>query len=315
MRRLYPEIHPYRVHRIKVDRLHRIYVEESGNPDGIPVLFLHGGPGSGAKPQHRRYFHPRKYRVIVFDQRGAGRSQPHGEIRRNTTHDLLIDMETIRERLKIGRWLLFGGSWGATLALLYAEQHPRRVLGMILRGLFLARREDLNWFLRDGANRIFPDDWEEFLRQADIGPGRDPLAALVRGMRSRNQKVRQRTALAWARWSGRVVTHTLEEDYLPPRMSRRLLGQVGIEIHYAAHGYFLSQNQILRRAGRLVGIPTCIIHGRRDLTCTLSASWELHKRLPGSELIIVPGAGHLAGEPAMVDALVTASDRMAEALA
>jgi proline iminopeptidase len=316
MRELYPDIDPYAVHRLAVGPPHEIHVEECGNRNGIPVLFLHGGPGSGCNENHRRYFNPEKYRIVISDQRGCNRSTPRGCVEHNSTDRLLADIEAIRTRLGIERWLVFGGSWGATLGLLYAETFPGRVLGLVLRGVFLARQRDLDWFARDGAGRVFPDYWEEFAGAVPPEERNDLVAAYHRRVHGPDPEARRAAALAWSRWAGRVVAWTL-----PPMTGTaeadpdRTLCEVSIETHYAVHRYFLEEDQLLRDSGRIPRVPVRIIHGRRDLTCTLEASWTLSRALPDADLNIVGEGGHLAGEPVMVDALVSATDAFAERLA
>jgi len=314
MHTLYPEIKPFHTHKIKTDSIHQVYVEECGCSDGIAVVFLHGGPGSGCNENHRRYFNPKKYRVIIFDQRGCNRSSPQGCTKKNTTHDLLQDMERIREYLAIDKWMIFGGSWGATLGLLYSELHPEHVLGMILRGTFLARKQDLEWFTKGGASNIFPDYWEKFIGIIPEDERHNLVAAYHKRVFGKDKKTRNRYAKAWSEWAGKTVSYNLTEAQNNKEGINTILNKVSIETHYAVNRYFIKENQILKNSRRLPKVPTMIIHGRRDLTCTLEASWSLHKALSHSELIIVPHAGHLAGEPAMIDALVTATDKMAKLL-
>lgn len=312
MKSLYDPIMPFAVDRLDSGDGHDIYCEQAGNPDGIPVLFLHGGPGSGCNENHRRYFNPAIYRVILFDQRGSNRSAPKGAVNNNTTQLLLRDMESIRKQMGIERWLLFGGSWGSTLALLYAQTHPDRVRAMILRGIFLARSRDLQWFAHDGISRIFPDAWARFLGAMTAEERNDPLAACQRHVLGSDPALRNRYALAWSRWAGEVASYLLPEPAPTEPDVETTVQQARIEMHYALHRYFLAENQILEHAGRIPRVPVRIIHGRRDLTCTLDAAWALHQNLPHAELVIVREGGHLASEPVMVDALVTASDAMAE---
>lgn len=314
MRELYPEINASNSYRLKVDPVHTIYVEEAGNPRGIPVIFLHGGPGSGCNENHRRYFNPKKYRVVLFDQRGCNRSTPVGETKNNSTQDLLQDIERIREHLGIEQWLVFGGSWGATLGLLYAQSHPSRVLGMILRGTFLARQKDLDWFGRKGASMIFPDYWQDFTGIIPDPERSDLISAYHARVHGADREARETAAMAWSKWAGRLVTYLLPgADYTPGDVGKTVR-EVLIETHYAMHRYFIDENRILDNAALLPPVPVRIVHGRRDLTCTLDASWSLHRALHDSELVIVKEGGHLAGEPVMVDALVTATDDMAKRL-
>ncbi len=314
MRALYPEIEPYRSQCLAVSGGHTLHVEECGEPGGLPVVFLHGGPGSGCRAEHRRYFDPRRYRIVLLDQRGAGRSGPAGALDDNTTAALVADLEAVRERLGIGRWILFGGSWGATLALAYAQDHPGRVLGMVLRGTFLATARELDWFFRDGASRLFPEAWEDFVAPIPRPERGDLIEAYARRILEGDLKGRQAAALAWTAWADRVSTHTLDArgDAAPSRDPRRVLHEASIQVHYARNGYFLGPDGVAAHLHRLPQVPTRILHGRCDLTCTPQASWRLHRALPHSVLSILPRTGHLAGEPAMVDALVAATDTLAQ---
>ena len=279
----------------------------------MPVLFLHGGPGSGCNENHRRYFNPDQYRIIIFDQRACNRSKPNGCVENNSTQEILDDIETIRKQLKIEHWILFGGSWGATLALLYAEHYPQHVSGMILRGTFLARQCDFHWFVNAGVNQIFPDYWQEFLTLFDESEKPDLLTALHRRVFSKSRDIQLEAVKAWALWAGRVVTHNLNEEYvLDEEDKEKLISEVKIEMHYAKNRYFIEENQILENISKIPGVPITLIHGRRDLTCLPQSSWAIHQALPDTKLVIVPGAGHLAGEPAMIDALITETDHMVE---
>jgi proline iminopeptidase len=316
MKELYPEFEARHVHHLDCGDGHKVYMEEAGNPQGIPVIFLHGGPGSGCKPSHRQYFDPDKYRIIIFDQRGAGRSEPHGLLKANTTAHLLADMERMREMLEIEQWLLFGGSWGATLALLYAETYPQHVSGMILRGCFLARRRDLDWFTGTGAINVFPDYWHDFCNNFSVDEQSDLVVACHRGVSSTDANTRLATAKAWADWAGRVVTYTLpvEECDTPVEDEERMVRETALEMHYAVNRYFIDENQILANIKSIPEVPVMIVHGRRDMTCPVESSWLLHRAIKQSSLKILRDSGHLSGEPAMIDALVSATDEMAELL-
>ncbi|MEX2523807.1 MAG: prolyl aminopeptidase [Gammaproteobacteria bacterium] len=314
MRTLYPEIEPYNKDAIAVDAVHDVYMEECGNPDGIPVLFLHGGPGSGSNENHRRYFNPDKYRIVLFDQRGCNRSVPRGETRNNTTQDLLADIEVIRERLQIEQWLVFGGSWGSTLGLLYAQAHPGRILGLILRGSFLARQADLDWFVKFGANRVFPDAWEEFIRPIPEDERDNLIEAYHRRVHGGDAEEQLAAARRWATWAGKVVTWTLPVYEPGEEDTAKMIHEVAIETHYAKNRYFVEENHILDNMNRIPEVPVRLIHGRRDILCPLTSSWLLHRALPQSTLNIVREGGHLAGEPPMIDALVSATDAMAAKL-
>lgn len=309
LKTLYPELSAYESRMLDVGGDHMVYFEQSGNPEGLPVLFLHGGPGSGCKEGDRRFFNPDKYRIIIFDQRACHRSTPSGRIKNNTTRLLLDDMESIRKELNIPKWFLFGGSWGATLALLYAEYYPQRVNGMSLRGTFLARQCDFDWFT-DGVVRIFPDYWEEFLSVFSVRQRKNWPRTMLEGMFGNDQDMRLKIARAWGLWSGRVVMHNmaLPQPYAVDSDDIRLINQVMIEAHYAGNKYFLSENYILKNIAAIPDVPITIIHGRYDLTCLPEASWLLHQHLPNSKLIMLPAVGHLSSEPTMVDALVSSTD-------
>ncbi len=315
MARLYPHIHPYASHRLEVDAIHNIYVEESGSPMGIPVLFVHGGPGAGCESYHRRFFDPARYRIILFDQRGCGRSTPHAELKENSTQHLIADMEAIRELLGIERWLLFGGSWGSTLSLAYAQAHPERVAGLILRGIFLCRKREIQWFYQEGASRIFPDYWQDFLAPIPEQERDDLLGAYYRRLTGSDEVARMAAAKAWSLWEGKTASllpdERVIEHFGDPRTAMSL---ARIEAHYFMNDAFLRPNQLLEEAGRLAGIPGVIVQGRYDLICPMESAWELHQAWPGSELVVVPDAGHSAAEQGITRALVEATDRFAEQL-
>lgn len=315
MRELYPLVEPYAVHHLQAGGGHCLYVEECGNPVGIPVVFLHGGPGSGCKAYHRSFFNPAKYRAILFDQRGSGRSTPHGLLENNTTGHLLADLDLIRNYLNIQHWLLFGGSWGATLALLYAQGHPERVSGLVLRGSFLARQKDLDWYVKDGANRIYPERWAELMDVLHSQEVDDLSLAIHAVLNGSDELARRRIAKAWSVWGGQVA---LGEAYVQTEsdahVSGELLQQARLELHYAVNRYFLEEGQILRDCHLISAIPAIIIHGRRDLVCPLEAAFSLHRHLPQAQLRILPDAGHIIGGPDMIDAMVVAADEMAERL-
>ncbi len=309
---LYPEIEPYATHWLEADG-HRIYFEECGNPKGLPVIYLHGGPGSGCQPDHRRLFDPEMYRIILVDQRGAGRSQPAGHLKENTTWKLVDDLEAIRQRLKVPRWIILSGSWGAALALAYAQTYPIRVMGMILRGTFLARQRDLEWFVGDGVRRIYPDYWNDLIHSLPVGGWNDFIQSMYKILTGHNETLQMRVAAAWHKWST-VVTLGVEaaESQADPVA---LLPKTKIELHYAAHQYFLEEDQLLRHCDRIRTLPCIIIHGRRDLVCPVESAYALRRRLPGAELQILEHSGHIAAGEEMIDALVQATERMAERLA
>ncbi len=309
---LYPITEPFAVHRLAVDGGHELYVEECGRPDGLPAVFLHGGPGAGCDPLHRRFFDPGGYRAVLFDQRGCGRSTPHASLEANTTWDLVSDIERIRKYLGIERWLVFGGSWGSTLALAYAETHPERVLGLILRGIFLCRPEEIRWFYQEGASWFFPDYWADFLAPIPEAERSDLVQAYYRRLTNEDESVLMQAAHAWSLWEGRTATllpnPEVEAYFADPK---RALSLARIECHYFVHQAFLADNQLLREAGRLAGIPGIIIQGRYDLICPLRSAWELHQVWQDSELQIIPDAGHSALEPGICRALIAAADRFA----
>lgn len=313
MKRLYSEISPFHVFWLDTGGVHQIYVEQSGNPAGIPVIFLHGGPCSGTKPDHRRFFDPERYHIVLLDQRGCGQSLPFGELDGNATQNLLEDMERVRIQLRIEQWLLFGGSWGGTLALLYAQQYPERVSGMILRGVFLARRADMRWFLLDGVNRIYPQRWQDMLDAVRVSSGDEVLARLCEAVFGSDQARAEYAALHWQLWSGQVALGAAF-DGVGIQVDERAVKQVRMELHYARNHYFIAENQILQNCVLLQDIPTIIIHGQNDLTCPLEAGWRLHQALPRADYRVLPGAGHVAKGEEMIDALVDAADRMAALL-
>jgi proline iminopeptidase len=316
MRTLYPAIEPYVRHTLAVDAPHRIHVQECGNPHGIPVLFVHGGPGSGCAPYHRQYFDPQRYRIILFDQRGCGRSVPHAELEANTTPALLADMERIRDNLGIERWLLFGGSWGSTLSLIYSETFPDRVLGLILRGIFLCRRADIQWFYQDGASKLFPDYWGDFI--APIAPTRrdDMVGAYYELLTGEDEVNRLAAARAWSVWEGRTSTlrsnPALVKQFGNPHFA---LGMARLECHYFVNDCFIEPNQILDQAARLRDIPGVIVQGRYDVVCPMDQAYALHQAWSRSRIEIIEAAGHSAAEPGIIDALVRATDAFAVELA
>ncbi|SEQ07987.1 proline iminopeptidase [Ectothiorhodospira magna] len=313
---LFPDCRPYRIRHLDVDPPHRLHLEECGHPKGLPVVFLHGGPGGGCEPWHRRFFDPDRYRVILFDQRGCGRSTPHACLESNTTWDLVADMERIREHLGIDRWVLFGGSWGSTLALAYAQTHPERVLGMVLRGIFLCRDEDIRWFYQEGAGRLFPDHWADYLAPIPEAERSDLVTAYYQRLTGADEVARMAAAKAWSEWEGRTATLTpnpaVVSHFQDPFTA---LGLARIECHYFHHGAFLEPGQLLRDAGRLRDIPCHIIHGRYDVVCPVDQAWALHQVWPEAELTIIPTAGHAASEPGIAQALVAATQTLADRLA
>lgn len=308
MGKLFPEIQPNQSEYVAVGDGHELYVEECGNPHGLPVLFVHGGPGAGCEPYHRRFFDPEIYRIILFDQRGAGRSRPHAGLEQNTTQHLVADMELLRERLNVQRWVLFGGSWGSTLSLVYAQTHPSRVLALVLRGIFLCRRAEIDWFYQKGANQIFPDYWEDFIAPIPKEERQHLLDAYHKRLVGSDEIARMAAAKAWSMWEGRCATlypnDSVREFFGDPHVA---LSLARIEAHYFKHNSFLAPNQILRDVHRITNIPGVIVHGRYDIVCPLRNALELHRRWVKSELFVVPDAGHAATEPATIATLVRAT--------
>jgi proline iminopeptidase len=310
-RSFYPEIEPYRTGRLRVSDLHEIYFEESGNPQGKPVVFVHGGPGGGTEPKQRRFFDPAAYRIVLFDQRGSGQSTPHAELRENGTWDLVADMERLRAHLGIERWQVFGGSWGSTLGLAYAEAHPERVSELVLRGIFLLRKQEIDWFYQRGADAMFPDAWEDFLAPIPEAERGDLLHAYHRRLTSDDAVVRQAAAKAWSVWEGRtsclyvnqaLVARTADDDFA--------LAFARIECHYFVNeGFFRTDTQLLDDVGKIRHIPTVIVQGRYDVVCPMESAWALHRAFPEADLRIVADAGHSAFEPGNLHELITATDR------
>lgn len=311
MRSLYPPIEPYQTHELNVDDRHTIYIEEVGTLNGIPALFLHGGPGSGCETYHRQFFDPNKYRVVLFDQRGAGRSTPHADLTNNTTQDLVADIEKIRELLGIEQWVVFGGSWGSTLALVYAQTHPERVAGLILRGIFLCRQQEIEWFYQSGADKIFPDYWQDFIAPIPENERGNMVAAYYKQLTSDDELTRTRAAKAWSMWEGRTATIQPKPAVLFHFGDVHVaLSLARIECHYFMHQSFLRDNQILNDVDKLKDIPGIIVQGRYDMICPMQSAWQLHQAWSMSDLYIVPDAGHAASEVGITDALLKATHDM-----
>jgi len=311
----YPPIEPYAEHRLLVQSPHELYVEESGNPQGVPVIFLHGGPGAGCEAGHRRFFNPQKYRIILFDQRGCGRSTPHAELSNNNTWALLDDIEAIRVFLQVDSWLVFGGSWGSTLALVYAQAYPQHVRGMILRGVFLARDEDVAWFYQQGCSRLFPDFWADFIAPVPLDERADMVAAYYRLLTSDNENIRLNAAKAWSVWEGRTANLKTNPQVLAHFSNPyAALSIARIECHYFQHGSFLKGRAILDNMHKIAHIPAYIVHGRYDVICPADQALLLHQHWPGSELNIMPTSGHSAMEPEILQMLVSITDRFASEL-
>jgi proline iminopeptidase len=312
-RNLYPEIEPYDVGRLKVTGGHTLYYEQCGNPRGKPAVFLHGGPGAGADSRSRRFFDPKRYRIVVFDQRGCGRSRPHASLEANTTWDLVADIERLREHLGIERWLVFGGSWGSTLALAYAETHPHRASELVLRGIFLLRRKELEWFYQEGASALFPDRWEHYLAQIPQAERHDMIQAFYRRLTGTDLKVAKTAARAWAIWEGSTSFLRTDEDNVSKwGKDRFALAVARIECHYFVNrGFFSREEQLLADVGRIRRIPAVIVQGRYDVVCPMMSAWDLHRAWPEADFRVVPDAGHSAFEAGNTHALVSATDRFA----
>ncbi len=312
---LYPPITPYNQFELTVTPPHKLYVEECGSANGLPAVFLHGGPGAGCEDYHRQFFNPEKYRIILFDQRGAGRSTPHAELNHNTTADLVADMESLRQKLNIEKWLVFGGSWGSTLALAYAQAHPDRVTALVLRGIFLCRQREIDWFYQEGASRIFPDVWQKFLEPIPPAERHDMVSAYYQRLTSEDEFTRMQAAKAWSLWEGRTATLKSSQRIIDHfGHAHTALSLARIECHYFKHNSFMQENQLLDNVDKLAGIPGVIVQGRYDIICPMESAWQLHQAWPDSQLRIIPDAGHAASEPGIVSELVKATDDFAREL-
>jgi len=315
MHNIYPEITPYKVHQLQVSDIHTLYIEESGNPKGIPALFVHGGPGGGSDHKSRRFFDPEQYRIIVFDQRGAGKSTPHAELSDNTTQHLISDIEKIREYLEIQSWVLFGGSWGSTLSLLYAQSFPSRVLELILRGIFLCRKKDLHWFYQYGASQIFPDEWQQYIRPIALDQRNALISAYYKMLTSENELERMAAAKAWSGWEGACSTlkinKAVRDHFTQPQTA---LAMARIECHFFINESFIEENQIIENMHKISHIPGAIVHGRYDMVCPVDNAFELKNNWLEARLNIVRDAGHSAFEPGNIDALIRATIETARRL-
>jgi proline iminopeptidase len=312
-RTLYAPIDPYRTGRLKVSDLHEIYFEESGNPDGKPIIMVHGGPGGGSNPTMRRYHDPKRYRIVVFDQRGCGRSTPHAELRENTTWDLVADMERIRTHLGIERWQVVGGSWGSTLSLAYAQTHPDRVSELILRGIFTLRRKELLWFYQSGADHIYPDSFKPYREHIPLDERHDMIAAYYRRLTDPDPAVQLEAAKRWSVWEGSTLS--LIPD--PARVAafgdpHYAIAFARIECHYFMNrGFFDTDDQLIANAPRLKDIPSVIVHGRYDMCTPVFIAFDLHERWPEAELKVVADAGHAMTEPGIIHEIILATERFA----
>lgn len=312
-RTLYPPIAPYASGHLDVGDGHRIYWERVGTPGAKPAVFLHGGPGGGISPDHRRLFDPARYDVMLFDQRGCGRSTPHAGLDANTTWHLVADIERLRAMAGVEQWLVFGGSWGSTLALAYAQSHAARVSALVLRGIFTLRQREIDWYYREGASRIYPDKWERFLAPLPEAERDDPVSAYRTLLTSDDPAIRTAAARAWSVWEGETVR------LLPdPALSQAhdaddfALAFARIENHYFVHRGWLDEGQLIRDAGRLAGIPGVIVQGRYDMACPAETAWALHRAWPQADFAMIEGAGHAYNEPGILDALIRATDHFAE---
>jgi proline iminopeptidase len=314
---LYPSIKPYSQGLVAVGDGHKIYVERCGNKDGIPVIFLHGGPGGGCKSDHRQFFNPDLYHIFLVDQRGSGRSTPYGGIEHNSTTHLIDDIELIRNKYNVRKFVLFAGSWGVALALAYAETFPNSVSGMIFRGSFLARKKDVDWFFYDGASRFLPSQWDQFVTSLKINDVSNVSDFLYNEIVSGVQERMESVAKAWEAWSGAVVMFSIDGvssgEFHSINIESALV-KAKIEFHYAKNSYFLKENQLIENINNIPAVPCKIVHGARDLTCLPETAWLLHKAIPGSTVTFLHSAGHLSSEKDMIYALIQASDEMAVTL-
>lgn len=309
---LYPHIEPFNSGMLKVSDIHQIYYEQSGNPNGKPVLFIHGGPGAGTNPMQRRFFNPHTYHIILVDQRGCGKSIPHAAIEDNNTQLLIQDFEQLRQLLKIDKWLLFGGSWGSTLGLLYAEAHPEHITGLILRGIFLGLIEDLLWMYHHGSSEIFPEAWDEFVSIIPENERYNMIAAYHKRLTSEDKSIQQSAAIAWSKWeasiSNLIINNAQIEKFSEPKFS---LAFARIENHFFTNNFFLRHNQLIEDTYKIAEIPTVIIHGRYDICCPMREAWQLKQALPNAKLIVVPNAGHSQTEIGIAKELLQATNRFA----
>jgi proline iminopeptidase len=311
---LFPPIEPYDEFSLKVSDIHTLHVEECGNPDGRPILFLHGGPGGGIEPSYRQYFNPDRWRIVLFDQRGCGKSTPFAELRENTTWELVSDIEKIRAHLAIDRWVVFGGSWGSTLSLAYAETHSDRVKALILRGIFMLRRKELLWFYQEGASYIFPDAWEHYLKPIPEEERGDLIQAFYRRLTSDDPQVRLEAAKAWSIWEG-STSKLCPDQKLIERFSGDRFAEAfaRIECHYFVNrGFFDPDDQLLRNAHRIRHIPGVIVQGRYDVVCPMFSAWDLRRAWPDVEFQLIEDAGHSMTEPGIRSTLIEYTEKYSE---
>lgn len=305
---LYPAIEPYRTGYLKLDDIHEMYWEECGNPNGVPVVFIHGGPGAGAGTSARQFFDPDHYRIVVYDQRGAGRSKPLGETRNNTTPHLIVDLENLRIFLGIEKWVIFGGSWGSTLGIAYAEHHPERCLGLILRGVFLCRRQEVEWFIY-GMKNIFPEEWRRFAEFIPESERDDLEKAYHKRLMSSDPAVYMPAALSWSRYEGACATLIPDSKKLETFLDETVaLGMARMESHYFTHNIFLPEDFLIQNLGKIRHIPTIIVQGRYDIVCPIITADDVVQHLPEVDYRIIPNAGHASNDPALRAELVRACE-------
>ena len=314
MLKLFPAIDPFNTGYMERG-CHEIYYEQCGNPDGKPAVFLHGGPGGGGSTTVRRFFNPERYHIVIFDQRGCGRSKPHGCLEQNTTWDLVEDIETLKNKLGFEKWLVFGGSWGSTLSLAYSQTYPKSVSEMVLRGIFMLRKKELDWFYQEGASNIFPEAWEKFLEPIDISQRDDLMSAYHEIFKSDNTEKKLNAAIAWSRWEGSTSSLSYNPDmadsFSDPRFA---LAFALIENHYFVNKGFLEhENQLIESGIDIIrNIPTTIIQGRYDIVCPMTTAWELSKNWPEANLIVAPSSGHTAFEKEITHELIKATEEFAK---
>ena len=309
---LFPEIEPRDQGILKVSHLHSIYWERCGNPNGSSVLIIHGGPGGGSSPSYRRYFDPKKFDIVQFDQRGCGRSTPHSELKENTTHHLIEDIEKLRQLLKIKSWHVFGGSWGSTLSLIYAIQHTEKVLSLTLRGIFLCRKNELSWFYQKGASEIFPEEFDLYQSIIPQNERKDLIKAFHKRLTSQDSDERAKAANAWTRWE-MSTSYLMPKELSIKKASNNSFSDsfARIECHYFVNNIFLDENYILKNTNKLSGIPVSIVQGRYDVVCPMRSAWDLSKSLPSSELYVVDNAGHSMKEIGITNKLIELTNELA----
>jgi proline iminopeptidase len=311
LKTLYPAIEPFNTGRLKVSDIHEIYYEQVGNPNGKPVVFLHGGPGGGLTPEYRQYHDPSVYRVVLFDQRGAGQSTPHASLEENTTWDLVADIEKLRQHLGIDKWQVFGGSWGSTLSLAYAVTHPERATELVLRGIFLCRPKEIQWFYQEGTSWIFPDVWEQYLSVIPEDERHDMVTAYYKRLTGDNEQEKLAAARAWSIWEGSTSKLFYDPDAIEKYADAHFATAFArIECHYFMNNcFFPTENYLIENVGKIRHLPCVIVQGRYDVVCPMRSAWDLHRAWPEAELNITPDAGHSVLEPGNISALVAATDK------